>query len=82
MSLNDLDGMVEETPVAKKKQFNVEKFFQQWNTLDTNNYGGWPFSVKVTIWVFVLAGIMFLGYMLLLKPKMDEISNKQEVQND
>ena len=75
MSLNDLDGMVEETPVAKKKQFNVEKFFQQWNTLDTNNYGGWPFSVKVTIWVFVLAGIMFLGYMLLLKPKMDEISN-------
>lgn len=71
MSLNDFD----EAPIAKKKSFNLEKFFQQWNTLDTNNFGGWPFSVKLTIWAFILAGMIFLGYMLLLKPKMDEISN-------
>ena len=71
MSLNDFD----EAPIAKKKSFNLEKFFQQWNTLDINNFGGWPFSVKLTIWAFILAGMIFLGYMLLLKPKMDEISN-------
>lgn len=71
MSLNDFD----EAPIAKKKSFNLEKFFQQWNTLDTNNFGGWPFSVKLTIWAFILAGMIFLGYMLLLKPKMDEIAN-------
>ena len=75
MSTNDFDDIVEEAPVAKKKKFNVEKFFQQWNTLDANNYGGWPFSVKLTVWIFILVGIMFLGYMLLLKPKMDDISN-------
>lgn len=75
MSINDFDDMTEEVPVAKKKKFDFQKFMQQWNTLDANNYGGWPVSVKVTVWIFVLVGIMFLGYMLLLKPKMDEISN-------
>lgn len=75
MSINDFDDMTEETPVAKKKKFDFQKFMQQWNTLDANNYGGWPVSVKITVWIFILVGIMFLGYMLLVKPKMDEISN-------
>lgn len=75
MSINDFDDMTEEAPVAKKKKFDFQKFMQQWNTLDANNYGGWPVSVKITVWIFILVGIMFLGYMLLVKPKMDEISN-------
>lgn len=75
MSINDFDDMTEDAPVAKKKKMNLEKFFQQWNTLDANNYGSWPFSVKLTVWIFILVAVVFLGYMLLLKPKMDEISN-------
>jgi type IV pilus assembly protein PilO len=75
MSINDFDDMTEDAPVAKKKKFDFQKFMQQWNTLDANNYGGWPVSVKITVWIFILVGIMFLGYMLLVKPKMDEISN-------
>ena len=80
MSINDFDDMTEDAPIAKKKKFDFQKFMQQWNTLDANNYGGWPVSVKMTVWIFILVGIMFLGYMLLVKPKMDEISyaNEQE----
>lgn len=80
MSINDFDDMTEDAPIAKKKKFDFQKFMQQWNTLDANNYGGWPVSVKMTVWIFILVGIMFLGYMLLVKPKMDEISyaNAQE----
>lgn len=75
MSLNDFDDIAEEASIAKKKKFNLDKFLQQWNTLDANNFGSWPLSVKVTVWIFILIGMIFLGYMLLLKPKMDEISN-------
>ncbi|WP_163121586.1 type IV pilus inner membrane component PilO [Acinetobacter portensis] len=80
MSLNDFDDIAEEASIAKKKKFNLDKFLQQWNTLDANNFGSWPLSVKVTVWIFILIGMIFLGYMLLLKPKMDEISdaNAQE----
>lgn len=63
----------QESFVAKKKKFNFEKFMQQWNTLDTNNYGGWPLSVKITIWLFIFFIIVMLGYFLIANPKMEEI---------
>ena len=63
------------TTIAKKKKFDFEKFMQQWNTLDTKNYGGWPYAVKITIWIFIILIISILGYLLLIKPKMVEIEN-------
>ena len=61
------------TTIAKKKKFDFEKFIQQWNTLDTQNYGGWPIAVKVTVWTFIILFISILGYILIIKPKIQEI---------
>lgn len=70
------------TTIAKKKKFDFEKFMQQWNTLDTKNYGGWPYAVKITIWIFIILIISILGYLLLIKPKMVEIENARGVEDN
>lgn len=69
------NNITQDTTIAKKKKFNFEKFMQQWKTLDTQNYGGWPITVKITIWVFIILVMCILGYMLLIKPKIEEIDN-------
>ena len=53
----------------------VDKFFQQFNTLDPNNYGSWPLSVKITCWIFIVFLICAVGYFLVIKPKLDAISS-------
>ena len=75
MSLDEFEGLNEEQAAPKKKKFDFQKFMQQWNTLDANNYGGWPISVKITVWIFTLCVICVLGYMLVLSPKMSDIEN-------
>ncbi len=42
MSLDEFDEVNQDAAVAPKKKMTVEKFFQQFNTLDPNNYGAWP----------------------------------------
>ena len=37
------------TIICKEKKFNLDKFLQQFNTLDMNNYGSWPISVKLRV---------------------------------
>lgn len=80
MSRNDFDDFTTEVAKPKKKGVNVEKFFQQFNTLDSSNYGGWPLSVKITCWMFLCLVIGLVGYFLVLKPKLEEIefSNQKE----
>lgn len=46
MSQDELQELSLEQLSAKKKKFNLDKFLQQFNTLDMNNYGSWPISVK------------------------------------
>jgi type IV pilus assembly protein PilO len=58
---------------SRQKKMTVEKFFQQFNTLDSQNYGNWPQSVKVTCWIFILALIAAIGYFLAIKPKLEAI---------
>ena len=48
MNVDKSDDLNQDTTTVKKKQMTVEQFFQQFNTLDMNNYGGWPLSVKIT----------------------------------
>ena len=75
MSLDDFEDLNEEQTAIKNKNFDFQRFMQQWNTLDANNYGGWPISVKITVWIFILVLIGFLGYMFVIKSKLDDISN-------
>ena len=52
MSRDELNDVSLEKDAPKKKKMSVEKFFQQFNTLDMNNFGSWPWSVKITCWIF------------------------------
>ena len=74
MSLDEFDEVNQDAAVAPKKKMTVEKFFQQFNTLDPNNYGAWPLSVKITCWIFITFLILALGYFVVIKPKLDAIA--------
>lgn len=73
MSREDLDEFDDELDTAKKKSMSVDKFFQQFNTLDSSNFGSWPLSVKITCWIFLFFLVCAIGYFLALKPKLDAI---------
>lgn len=73
MSREDLDDFDDESSKPKKNKMSVEKFFQQFNTLDTNNFGSWPLSVKITCWLFLFFLVCAIGYFLAIKPKLDAI---------
>ena len=48
MSNDEFDELSQDVVAVPRKKMTVEKFFQQFNTLDPNNYGSWPLSVKIT----------------------------------
>ena len=75
MSRDEFEELTSENHAVAKKKMTVDKFFQQFNTLDPNNYGSWPFSVKLTCWIFIILVIGALGYFVVIKPKLDAISN-------
>ncbi len=77
MNLDKSDDLNQDTITVKKKQMTVEQFFQQFNTLDMNNYGGWPLSVKITCWFFVYFAVVALGYFIVIRSQIDTISNAQ-----
>ena len=73
MSRDNLDEFDDELNTPKKNKMTVDKFFQQFNTLDTNNFGSWPLSVKITCWLFLFFVVCAIGYFLAIKPKLDAI---------
>ena len=75
MSLDELDELNPNEAVVTKKKMTLDKFLQQFNTLDMNNYGSWPLSVKITCWIAIVLAIGVLGYFLTIKSKLDDISN-------
>ncbi|MBH8305107.1 type 4a pilus biogenesis protein PilO [Acinetobacter baumannii] len=77
MSQDELQELSLEQLSAKKKKFNLDKFLQQFNTLDMNNYGSWPISVKITCWIFIFFAVLALGYFIVIQPKLQAIDNAQ-----
>jgi type IV pilus assembly protein PilO len=77
MSLDEFDEFNPQESVKTKKKMTLEKFFQQFSTLDMDNYGSWPLSVKVTCWILIILMIGLLGYFLAIKSKLENISNAQ-----
>lgn len=73
MSRDNLDELDDKLDTPKKNKMTVDKFFQQFNTLDTNNFGSWPLSVKITCWLFLFFVVCAIGYFLAIKPKLDAI---------
>mgnify|MGYP000243394518 CR=1 FL=1 len=58
----------------KKKPYTFQDFVNSFNSLDPQNMGNWPIPVKITILVFVLVFTLFVAYLLLIRPVMDEIN--------
>ena len=77
MNLEKSDDLNQDTVVVKKKKMTLEQFFQQFNTLDMNNYGGWSLSVKITCWFFVFLAVVALGYFVVVKKQLDNIASAQ-----
>ena len=75
MSRDEFEQLNQDTVVVPKKKMTLEKFMQQFNTLDPNNYGSWPLSVKITCWIFIIILVAILGYFLAIKNKIESISN-------
>lgn len=50
------------------------KFFDDLRSLDRNNIGGWPQSIKIFFTVLVFAVIMLLGWYLLISDQQDQMT--------
>ena len=77
MSLDEFDEVNPNEAVVAKKKMTLDRFLQQFNTLDMNNYGSWPLSVKITCWIMIMLMIGALGYFLVIRGQLDDISNAQ-----
>ncbi len=75
MSHDEFEELNPDMAATPKKKMTFDKFMQQFNTLDPNNYGSWPLSVKITCWIFIIVFVLAAGYFLAIKGKMDEIAN-------
>ncbi|WP_026471573.1 type IV pilus inner membrane component PilO [Alkanindiges illinoisensis] len=65
----------DELLAPKKKPFNFQEFINSFNSLDPQNMGSWPTSVKITIYIFVLLVTLALAYFVLIRPLLNDIDN-------
>lgn len=59
----------------KKKPFNFQEFINSFNSLDPQNMGSWPTSVKITIYIFIILLTLALAYFVVIRPLLDDINN-------
>ena len=74
MSNEEFDEFGQDVVAVPKNKMTVEKFFQQFNTLDPNNYGSWPLSVKITCWIFIAALAFAVIYFVMIRSTIESIS--------
>lgn len=65
----------DELLASKKKPFNFQEFINSFNSLDPQNMGSWPTSVKITIYIFILLMTLALAYFVLIRPLLNDIDN-------
>ncbi len=66
----------------KKQAMTFEEFKQSFQSLDGNNYGSWPWVVKVTLIIVMLGVIAMLTYFIPVKKKMTEIEAAEREQEE
>ena len=74
MSNEEFDEFCQDVVAVPKNKMTVEKFFQQFNTLDPNNYGSWPLSVKITCGIFIAALAFAVIYFVMIRSTIESIS--------
>lgn len=73
MKRDSIKTVETEAQTVKKSKLAVGNFFQQFNTLDMQSYGGWPLSVKITCCLFIFLFVSLLGYFFVIQPKLSAI---------
>lgn len=63
-----------------KEPFSLNDFRRSFESLDSENYGSWPLTVKVTLLVFIIAFIAVLAWALPISSKIDEIKAAESEQ--
>ncbi|HAY5017438.1 TPA: type 4a pilus biogenesis protein PilO [Escherichia coli] len=74
MSNEEFDEFSQDVVAVPKNKMTVGNFFQQFNTLDPNNYGSWPLSVKITCWIFIAALAFAVIYFVMIRSTIESIS--------
>lgn len=59
--------------VDTKKSFDLNEFFQSFQSLDTNNYGSWPVPVKITVLLMIVFVVAIVAYFVPINQKREEI---------
>lgn len=77
MSFKDLKNTEQQSKNSATKKVDLKKIYQQFNTLDMNGYGSWPIAVKVVCWIFIYFIICVLGYLLVIRFQLDDISKAE-----
>ncbi|MEC5209277.1 type IV pilus assembly protein PilO [Psychrobacter sp. PL15] len=82
MKLSRKKGPVKTNKAAlrTKKSFDFNEFRHSFESLDTENYGSWPLSVKITVIGFIIALIAALSWALPISSKIDEIAAAESEQ--
>ncbi|MGL5251741.1 MAG: type 4a pilus biogenesis protein PilO [Moraxella sp.] len=68
------------TQTPAKKSFDVKEFLDSFKSLDQNNYGTWPVSVKITVLLFIVAVVAALTWFIPISTKRDEIASAESEQ--
>lgn len=77
MNLDKVDNLEAKDAKAAKKGFSFEKYVQQLQQMDINNIGIWPTSVKITVYLLILALIGALAYFALIKGVQEQIAGQE-----
>ncbi|MDO4896975.1 MAG: type 4a pilus biogenesis protein PilO [Moraxella sp.] len=64
-------------PKKKKEAFNFKKFWAEVNSLNAQNYGSAPLTVKIFLLTMLFALILVGAWFALLSPKLDEIKSAE-----
>lgn len=65
------------TPKKKKDSFNAKKFWAEVNSLNGQNYGSAPLTVKAFLLSMLFAAILLAAWFALLNPKREEIKSAE-----
>ena len=77
MNLDKVDSNEVADVKPKKKGFSFEKYMQQLQQMDMDNIGAWPTSVKITMYILILALIAALAYFALIKGVQEQIASAE-----
>lgn len=67
---------------AEKKGFDLQELQDTLQNLDFENVGGWPTPVKIGATILAFVGVIFLGYMLSITAKHEQLASLERQESE